>query len=122
MFYYLKNGQSLHKTLPIGVYLNFRQVANIQAHSKLQVPIFVCFSSLSLLLVNRCSIPGNADPAPHGLLRIASEGGAPFGNIGFYGWVGLTPHGNRNLSGVGVSPHDHSGLPGGRGAVALVLD
>ena len=34
MFYYLRNGQSLHKTLPIGVYLNFRQVANIEAHSK----------------------------------------------------------------------------------------
>ena len=34
MFYYLRNGQSLHKTLPIGVYLNSRQVANIEAHSK----------------------------------------------------------------------------------------
>ena len=34
VFYYLRNGQSLHKTLPIGVYLNFHQVANIEAHSK----------------------------------------------------------------------------------------
>ena len=62
MFYYLRNGQSLHKTLPIGVYLNFRQVANIEAHSKF--PSLYVFFSLSLLRVNRCSILGNADPAP----------------------------------------------------------
>ena len=36
-----------------------------------------------------------------GGLRIASGGGAPFGNIGFSGGGGLTPHGNGSLSGVG---------------------
>ena len=36
-----------------------------------------------------------------GELRIASEGGGAFGNIGFSGGGGLTPHGNGSLSGGG---------------------